>query len=61
MDFKRYWSYDGSFTTPPCAEGIKWSIIKSVQPISDNQLKRFKIMLADDQDFADGKGNNRAT
>jgi carbonic anhydrase len=26
-DFSRYWSYKGSLTTPPCTEGIKWSVI----------------------------------
>ena len=35
VDMSRYWSYDGSFTTPPCTEGIKWTVIKQVQPISE--------------------------
>ena len=34
VDMTDYWSYDGSLTVPPCTEGIKWSVIKSVQPIS---------------------------
>ncbi len=34
VDMTDYWSYDGSFTTPPCTEGLKWSVIKQVQSIS---------------------------
>lgn len=59
VDMRRYWSYDGSFTTPPCTEGIKWSVITEVQSISDEQLKKLTARLADDQSFAEGKGNNR--
>ena len=35
IDFSEYWNYPGSLTTPPCTEGIKWTVIKDVQPISD--------------------------
>lgn len=59
IDFTNYWSYDGSLTTPPCWEGIKWSVIKKVQPISDAQLKVFTENLADDPNWSSGKGNNR--
>lgn len=34
LDLDNFWSYDGSLTTPPCTEGIKWSVLKQVQPIS---------------------------
>lgn len=30
--------YDGSFTTPPCSEGVKWYIMKKPLYISKNQL-----------------------
>ena len=42
IDMTDYWSYDGSFTTPPCTEGIKWSVIKQVQPIPQAQLDKLK-------------------
>ena len=41
VDFSEYWNYPGSLTTPPCTEGVKWTVIKDVQPISDEQLKLF--------------------
>lgn len=59
IDTEHYWTYDGSLTTPPCTEGIVWNVIKQVQPISDAQLKRFTEFLADDPNFAGGRGNNR--
>lgn len=59
LDLGNYWSYDGSLTTPPCTEGIKWSMLKTVMPISARQLKMFTKLWADDPSFANGKGNNR--
>jgi len=58
---EEYWEYPGSLTTPPCSEGIKWTVIKQVQPISDEQLKFFTKIWADKDGFAKGKGNNRVT
>lgn len=34
LDLTRYWSYPGSLTTPPCLEGIKWTVVADVQNIS---------------------------
>ena len=59
IDFSEYWNYPGSLTTPPCTEGIKWTVIKDVQPISEAQLQKFTSLWADNPDWANGKGNNR--
>lgn len=36
---KDFWAYDGSLTTPPCTEGVKWHVIKQVQFLSEEQYK----------------------
>ena len=59
IDMKEFWSYDGSLTTPPCTEGLKWSIIEEVQSISKEQLHEFTKHLAENTGFADGNGNSR--
>ena len=38
VNMDHFWSFDGSLTTPPCTEGIRWTVFKEVQPISDAQL-----------------------
>lgn len=34
IDFREFYNYNGSFTSPPCTEGINWFVIKQVQNIS---------------------------
>ena len=61
MDMVHYWSYPGSLTTPPCTEGIKWTVLSDVQNISDAQLEGIDKWFAANPAFAEGKGNNRVT
>jgi carbonic anhydrase len=38
---KRYYTYMGSLTTPPCSEGVLWMVMKQPVPISIDQLAIF--------------------
>jgi carbonic anhydrase len=42
--------YDGSLTTPPCSEGVKWMVFTSPIQLSANQIGAFRDIL---------KGNSR--
>ena len=57
LDLTRYWTFKGSLTTPPCTEGLRWTVLKQVQPISADQLKWFLDKLEDSQ--AAKVGSNR--
>ena len=61
IDTENYWHYDGSFTTPPCTEGVKFFVMKEVQSISQDQLDAFHSYSWGNGDFENGEGNNRRT
>lgn len=61
VEFREFYNYPGSFTTPPCTEGINWFVIKDVQKISQQQLQSFTRLWAGNATFANGRGNNRIT
>lgn len=37
-----YWSYNGSLTTPPCSENVRWFVLKQAMTMSQAQLDMFK-------------------
>jgi len=41
---KTYYRYNGSFTTPPCTEGIKWFMMSNPVEISADQLAAFQAI-----------------
>ena len=47
---KRTYRYEGSLTTPPCSESVKWLVLTTPIEISHSQIAAFKAILY---------GNNR--
>lgn len=42
-----YYRFNGSLTTPPCSEGVRWLVIKDIQQASPAQIKAFADLLAE--------------
>ena len=40
-----FWSYDGSLTTPPCTEGVRFFILRSPVNISKEQVNAFPFKM----------------
>lgn len=38
---RRYYTYMGSLTTPPCTEGVLWMVMKTPVPVSPEQVQIF--------------------
>ncbi|MCY1700950.1 carbonic anhydrase family protein [Lelliottia sp. SL45] len=49
--FKDYYSYEGSLTTPPCSEDVKWLVMKSPVTASASQIFSLNEII--------GHSNNR--
>jgi carbonic anhydrase len=39
-----YWHYHGSFTTPPCTEGVMWFMLNNPVELSDAQISAFEAI-----------------
>ncbi len=39
---REYYKFDGSLTTPPCTEGVKWHVLKNPVELSSAQIKAFQ-------------------
>jgi carbonic anhydrase len=48
---KDHYFYNGSLTTPPCSEGVRWIVMKKPMTVSKAQIETFKSTL--------GFANNR--
>ena len=45
-----YYGYNGSLTTPPCTEGVRWIVMQSISTVSQQQVNRL-------QELTDGPNN----
>lgn len=44
---KDYYRYNGSLTTPPCSEGVRWIVLQEPQFIPKKQLNRLSSTMGD--------------
>lgn len=54
-----YYTYQGSFVTPPCEEIVNWYIIEKPQKIKKSQLESISDRYERNSSFANGNGNSR--
>jgi len=45
---KAYYRFNGSLTTPPCTEGVRWLVMKNSVEVSKKQIDKFKQVLGHD-------------
>ena len=45
------YTYAGSFTTPPCTEGVNWNVMQETRTVSRAQVEAFKKILDDVQHY----------
>ena len=45
--FGNYYLYDGSLTTPPCSESVKWIVLTTPIEMSETQIAAFKAIIHD--------------
>lgn len=42
---REYYRFNGSLTTPPCSEGVRWLVMKNVVEVSKEQIDTFSHVL----------------
>ncbi|CAG9315692.1 unnamed protein product [Blepharisma stoltei] len=56
---EKFYEFEGSLTTPPCTEGVKWFLWSEVQDLDESQRNFFHKFWAGNSSFAGNNGNNR--
>lgn len=41
----RYFRFEGSLTTPPCSEGVRWLVLENPVSVSRAQVEQFAAVL----------------
>ena len=59
LNTNEFFMYEGSLTTPPCSEGVRWNVLKNALPISEQDLNMITRNYAENENFAKLRGNNR--
>lgn len=44
---RRYWTYTGSITVPPCTEGVRWLVMQTATQFSQDQMESFARLYPD--------------
>jgi carbonic anhydrase len=45
---RKYFSFIGSLTTPPCSEDVRWFVMKSATEVSSSEIKQFSKLYPRD-------------
>lgn len=43
---KGYYAYEGSLTTPPCSQGVRWMVLKTPVRLGADQIKAFRRLFS---------------
>ncbi|KAL0555443.1 hypothetical protein IC582_009388 [Cucumis melo] len=49
LDGRKYFRYIGSLTTPPCTEGVIWTVMEKVQTVAPYQVELLKQALVEEK------------
>jgi hypothetical protein len=66
LSVDQFYSYNGGLTTPPCTEGVRWTMVQKPAPISPVYLANLNARYVTNTSFAPdcsscSGGNNRLT